>query len=80
MLCHPTEIRPLSVREYAEIQQFPNDYEFSGPTASKYRQIGNADPIQLGQAIGSALRIIMATEADFNPNRELSTSLEVRLP
>jgi DNA (cytosine-5)-methyltransferase 1 len=55
MLCHPTEDRPLSVREYARIQQFPDEWTFHGNTASKYRQIGNAVPIGLAKALGTAL-------------------------
>jgi DNA (cytosine-5)-methyltransferase 1 len=58
-LCHPEETRPLSVEEYAAIQQFPQFYEFAGRTAQKYKQIGNAVPIGLAFAIGDALiRII----------------------
>jgi len=53
--CHPEEVRPLSVQEYARIQGFPDDWSFSGTTTSKYRQIGNAVPIQLGKTIGNAL-------------------------
>jgi DNA (cytosine-5)-methyltransferase 1 len=52
-LCHPTELRPLSVKEYARIQQFPDDWIFEGTTVDKYRQIGNAVPVGLGYAIGS---------------------------
>lgn len=40
MMCHPTQNRPLSVKEYARIQQFPDDWVFTGTTAAKYRQIG----------------------------------------
>ncbi|GMU41877.1 MAG: cytosine-specific methyltransferase [Chloroflexota bacterium] len=54
-LCHPLETRPLSVQEYAAIQQFPFDYDFAGSVASQYRQIGNAVPVGLGEAIGKAL-------------------------
>ena len=54
-LCHPTETRPLNVREYARIQQFPDDYAFMGPTAAKYMQIGNAVPVGLAYSVGSAL-------------------------
>ena len=54
-LCHPTETRPLSVREYARIQQFPDDYIFAGSTSSKYLQIGNAVPVGLAQAVGTAV-------------------------
>lgn len=55
MLCHPTKDRTLSVREYARIQQFPDDWEFIGNTAAKYRQIGNAVPVGLAEAIGNAI-------------------------
>lgn len=55
-LCHPTEIRPLSVKEYARIQQFPDDWIFVGSTIDKYRQIGNAVPVGLGYAIGRTLK------------------------
>lgn len=54
-LCHPTEDRVLSVREYARVQEFPKDWTFAGPTAEKYKQIGNAVPVGLGRAIGLAL-------------------------
>lgn len=54
--CHPSETRPLTVREYARIQSFPDDWEFLGSTTSQYRQIGNAVPVNLGYHIGIALR------------------------
>ena len=53
--CHPTETRPLTVREYARIQTFPDDWEFSGPITSKYKQIGNAVPVNLAYAVGRSL-------------------------
>jgi len=55
MMCHPTQNRPLSVKEYARIQQFPDKWVFEGSTAAKYRQIGNAVPIGLAEAIGKAV-------------------------
>ena len=55
MLCHPSKLRPLSVQEYATLQQFPATWKFSGITSQKYLQIGNAVPIGLGSAIGKAL-------------------------
>lgn len=55
-LCHPTENRPLSVEEYKAIQEFPEDWEICGPILEQYKQIGNAVPIKLGEAI--AKRII----------------------
>lgn len=51
-LCHPDEIRPLSVEEYKVIQEFPLDWKIAGNTTDKYKQIGNAVPVGLGRAIG----------------------------
>ena len=56
MLCHPTKTRPLTVRECARIQQFPDGRIFSGSVAAQYRQIGNATPLAIGEAIGDAIR------------------------
>ncbi len=53
--CHPTEVRPFNVRESARIQSFPDSWEFVGGISSKYRQIGNAVPCNLAQAIGEEL-------------------------
>lgn len=48
LLCHPSELRPLSVKEYARIQQFPDNWHFCGKIADVYKQIGNAVPVGLG--------------------------------
>lgn len=50
--CHPDETRPLTVREYARIQTFPDDWEFQGSMSNQYKQIGNAVPVNLAYAIG----------------------------
>ncbi len=54
-LCHPDYERPLSIPEYAQLQDFPRWYEFCGPKAHRYRQIGNAVPVRLAEALGRAL-------------------------
>jgi DNA (cytosine-5)-methyltransferase 1 len=53
--CHPLETRPLSVKEYARIQTFPDDWAFQGTAAAKYKQIGNAVPVNLAWAVGRSL-------------------------
>lgn len=53
--CHPIETRPLTIREYARIQTFPDEWLFAGNLASQYKQIGNAVPVNLAYAVGRAL-------------------------
>lgn len=52
--CHPNESRPLTVREYARVQTFPDDWQFKGSMTSQYRQIGNAVPVNLAKAVAQA--------------------------
>lgn len=53
--CHPDETRPFTVREYARIQTFPDEWEFAGSVAQQYKQIGNAVPVNLGIEIGYSI-------------------------
>lgn len=53
--CHPEETRPFTVREYARIQTFPDDWTFSGSIAQQYKQIGNAVPVNLAKELGYAI-------------------------
>ncbi|HHV13350.1 MAG TPA: DNA (cytosine-5-)-methyltransferase [Clostridiales bacterium] len=53
--CHPEEVRPFTVREYARIQSFPDEWEFAGSMGQQYKQIGNAVPVELAKAIGLSL-------------------------
>lgn len=63
--CHPEETRPLNVREYARIQTFPDNWQFSGSTSQQYKQIGNAVPVNLGFYMGSAaLHMLNGTISD----------------
>lgn len=63
--CHPYETRPLSVREYARIQTFPDNWKFVGSVSSQYRQIGNAVPVNLAYHIGKCL--IAMLDRRFDP-------------
>ena len=66
--CHPVETRPLTVREYARIQTFPDEWVFSGSTAAQYKQIGNAVPVNFGYHIGMTIRAMLGdTEYSTEP-------------
>lgn len=53
--CHPSEDRPLTTKEYARIQTFPDNWIFQGSSTQIYKQIGNAVPVNLAFAIGKSL-------------------------
>lgn len=53
--CHPSEHRPLTTREYARIQTFPDNWQFEGSATQVYKQIGNAVPVNLALAVGKAI-------------------------
>ncbi len=53
--CHPDETRPFTIREYARIQTFPDDWRFAGSVSSQYKQIGNAVPVNLAKEIGKSV-------------------------
>lgn len=79
MMCHPTKDRPLSVAEYARIQQFPDDWNFMGNMSSKYKQIGNAVPIGLAKAIGEMLVSVANSEHEVVVKRIRGTSIHDRI-
>lgn len=51
----PSNLRRLTIDEALLIQTFPNDYNFAGKTSSIWRQIGNAVPCKLAQAVASGV-------------------------
>jgi len=70
-LCHPERLRPLSIQEYKRVQQFPDDFKFSGTTIQKYKQIGNAVPVGLGEVIGKHI-IAHSKKINFNEQEFLN--------
>lgn len=74
-MCHPVELRPLTVRECARIQTFPDDWIFCGSITSKYKQIGNAVPVGLAKAIGTYLYSLI--QGDKPRGKELVEQLSL---
>lgn len=58
-LAHPEEDRPLSIEEYKGVQELPNNWELAGPLVQQYKQVGNAVPLSLGQAVGNLIINLM---------------------
>ncbi len=79
MLCHPIQDRPLSIKEYARIQQFPDDWKFTGTISAQYRQIGNAVPVGLAEAIGRAVISTANRTSTIETKRFRGTSVHNRI-
>lgn len=80
--CHPKDTRPLTVREYARIQTFPDEWHFAGNLTDQYKQIGNAVPVNLAWAVGrSLIRLfneidaIQHEEVDFEETNRIAATM-----
>ena len=78
-LAHPIEDRPLSVEEYAAIQEFPSNWKICGSLLEQYKQIGNAVPIALAEAIGRTIvnhmnGVVIETYENFPYSRYKNTN------
>jgi DNA (cytosine-5)-methyltransferase 1 len=78
-LCHPLEVRALTVKEYAMIQEFPNNWEFVGTPLEMYTQIGNAVPVRLGMVAGDSIAkyLDQLSESDWKIGEDKPDSFRV---
>lgn len=67
---HPTEDRGLTLREAALLQTFPVDYVFKGNHGEIERQVGNAVPPKLAQALGLVVKDLLARGAGSRASRK----------
>lgn len=56
MFIHPNEARSITVREAARLQSFKDTFEFPVSRTHAFKQVGNAVPCLLAQALGTAIR------------------------
>ena len=65
-----SQARAITIREAARIQSFPDAFHLEGNTGDAFRQIGNAVPPLMAQAVGEALTTILAKadEGSLLPN------------
>ena len=68
-LCHPEEVRALTVGEYCRIQGFPEGWVVCGTPAQQYAQIGNAVPVRLGEVAAQVVAGVLDSLAaeDWEP-------------
>ena len=60
---HPLKNRPLTPREAARLQGFPDAYVFLGTRHDIRHQIGNAVPVPLAKALGA--RVVAALDGEL---------------
>lgn len=61
---HPQAHRPITIREAARLQTFPDDYVFVGSNVQVAKQIGNAVPCLLAYAVGKELLQLLNSSAN----------------
>jgi DNA (cytosine-5)-methyltransferase 1 len=55
----PSRLRRITVQEAAALQTFPLGWTFAGPRVAQYRQVGNAVPPNLAQAVATSVRRVL---------------------
>ena len=67
---NPKQARTFTVREAARLQSFPDDFVFKGSRSQKFKQIGNAVPVLMAEAIAKAVKQALTKINQDNPNQQ----------
>lgn len=71
---HPEQHRTLSIREAARVQTFPDWFRFAGHPTTQFRQIGNAVPPALAEAVARSARVALDS-ARRRPTSDFASKL-----
>lgn len=77
-MCHPDELRALTVGECARIQGFPRGWKFCGSPSEQYKQVGNAVPVVLGEVAGRVVSAMLDRPAAHQRRVTGNTEQHVR--
>lgn len=77
-MCHPKEVRALTVGECSVIQCFPSDWKFTGSPMERYKQVGNAVPVILGKMAGVAVQEVLSGVAEARAHTDLHSIEHIR--
>jgi DNA (cytosine-5)-methyltransferase 1 len=72
---HPTADRPITHREAARLQSFPDEFKWVGSKIEVARQIGNAVPCGLARAIANSVRSMLETRTAAPSDEQLEMRL-----
>ncbi|MGA9876874.1 MAG: DNA cytosine methyltransferase [Solirubrobacteraceae bacterium] len=71
----PGRLRRITVQEAAALQTFPPDWIFAGPRVAQYRQVGNAVPPHLAEAV--ALSVYGVLDSQDKAARKSNATSEI---
>ncbi|WP_244071802.1 DNA cytosine methyltransferase, partial [Bradyrhizobium sp. Ce-3] len=66
---HPEQHRPITHREAARFQSFPDDFRFTGSKIEIAKQIGNAVPPLLAARVADVVRVLLSTQSENSNGR-----------
>jgi DNA (cytosine-5)-methyltransferase 1 len=75
---HPTAHRPITHREAARLQSFPDEFVFTGSKIEIAKQIGNAVPAKLGEAVAKAVMLRLPDDVSGIRNQPLERASRPR--
>ncbi|MGA5128684.1 DNA cytosine methyltransferase [Streptomyces olivoreticuli] len=70
----------LTVEQAAIIQGFPRDWEFKGGKTARYRQVGNAFPPPVAEAVGRAIAAVLRPDAQAASTEDTARDGQELLP
>lgn len=71
-------IRKLTVREYARLQGFPDDYEFADKVTVAYRQIGNAVSVAVAEAVARKVKHALELGYSVGSVENIDTAMTIK--